>query len=449
MPTTAIRRRGPHAGQRRSAALVTVLATTALVLCLDAGPAVAAAPRCMAEPVTPITAVPWPQQRYDLATLDELADGAGVTVAIVDSGVDAGHSQLVGTVAPGADMLTPGGDGREDCVGHGTAVASIVAARPMAGVAFRGVAPAARILPVRVSERVETDGSVSGDGDVADLAAGIRAAVASRPKPAVINLSISTISDNPDLRGAVSAALEADIVVVAAVGNHHDRGDPTPYPASYDGVVGVGAIGQSGDRLPASQVGSYVDIVAPGDQVIAAVPGNGHLAFQGTSFAVPYVAATAALIRARYPALGQADVVRRLLATADPAPGPRPSAEYGYGVLNPLRALTEVITAPGTAAAPTAPKVMDGAEGEARAAPAVSVSLAAAAVLVIATMAVSAAAAAVPLGRRRRWRPGRLEEMPSLFRTTSVSEKARTPRARTASDRRDYARQPDRGLVNR
>jgi subtilisin family serine protease len=306
-----------------------------------------------------------------------------------------------------------GGDGREDCVGHGTAVASVIAGRPVAGTAFQGVAPGVSILPVRVSERTEFDGTPTGAGGIGDLAAGIRAAVASDPRPDVINLSISTTADSPAMRAAVAEALAADIVVVAAVGNHHDQGDPTPYPAAYDGVIGVGAIAADGRRLAESQVGSYVDIVAPGDRIIAAVPGHGHQAFHGTSLAVPFVAATAALIRARYPGLGQADVARRLLATADPAPGSRPSPEYGYGVLNPVRALTEVLVPGGPGAASQRPLPAIG--GNVSPTPATPTALIAAALLVIAAMVIATAAAAIPLGRRRRWRPGVAEQVPTLL----------------------------------
>ena len=244
----------------------------------------------------------------------------------------------------------------------------------------------------------------------------------------MINLSISTTADDPAVRTAVREALAADIVVVAAVGNHHDRGDPTPYPASYDGVVGVGAITPDGRRLPSSQVGSYVDIVAPGDLVVAAVPGAGHQTFQGTSLAVPFVAATAALVRARYPSLSQADVVRRLLATTDPAPGSRPSPEYGYGVLNPVRALTEVLNPAGPGPAPHPPLPAD-VDPAGHVLPAASTTLIAAAGLVIAAMVIATVAAAIPLGRRRRWRPGVVEEMPTLLTRATPPPPQRTAAA--------------------
>ena len=89
--------------------------------------------------------------------------------------------------------------------------------------------------------------------------------------------------DDSGLRSAVRAALDADIVVVAAVGNGRTAGDPVSYPAAYDGVVGVGAVGADGLRRPESRIGSYVDITAPGDGVAAATPGGGHAVFQGTS----------------------------------------------------------------------------------------------------------------------------------------------------------------------
>jgi membrane-anchored mycosin MYCP len=131
------------------AALVSLLA-----LALPAAPAAARAPSGCAsppEPARPVAATPWPQQRYAPERLTPLADGAGVVVAVIDSGVDRGHPQLAGRVLDGADFLEPGGDGTRDCAGHGTGVASLIAATARPGVGFRGLAPAARILPVRVS----------------------------------------------------------------------------------------------------------------------------------------------------------------------------------------------------------------------------------------------------------------------------------------------------------
>ena len=90
-----------------------------------------------------------------------------------------------------------------------------------------------------------------------------------------------------------------------------------------------------------SQVGAYVSVVAPGSGVVAAAPGHGLGRYDGTSFAAPFVAATAALIRQYHPGIRAPEVIARILATTDPAPGNRPSPAYGYGILNPYRAVTE------------------------------------------------------------------------------------------------------------
>jgi subtilisin family serine protease len=147
-----------------------------------------------------------------------------------------------------------------------------------------------------------------------------------------------------------------------------------------------------------------VDIVAPGTDVVGALPTGGQARYEGTSFATPFVSATAALIRARWPQLHQADVVRRLLATADPAPGGHPSPDYGYGVLDPVRALSDVLVAAAPAPAPV--PVPAAVPAPARPAEPVSAALVATGVLLAAAAAIAAVAVAVPAGRRRRWRPG-------------------------------------------
>lgn len=298
-----------------------------------------ATPRC-ASPPPPGHDAPqpsWAQLRDDRDTLASLADGHGVTVAVVDSGVDASHPQLRGRVVSGIDALD-GGDGRVDCVGHGTAVASLIAGRGEAHAGLRGLAPGATILPVRVSERPLGD-AVEGSRTVSPdrLAAAIRGAVDAGAR--VLNLSLVLYRDDARVRHAIGYAVAHDVVVVAAAGNLHEQGDPTPYPAAYDGVLGVGALGPDGLRWPASQVGPYVDLLAPGAEVTAAAAGRGYDTYSGTSFAVPYVAATAALVRQYRPGLSAAQVVARLLATADAGPGA--SGGYGQSVLNPYRAVTE------------------------------------------------------------------------------------------------------------
>lgn len=366
-----------------------------------------AAPACATdEPPQPPATVSWARQRLRPERVAALADGRGVTVAVIDSGVDATHRQLAGRVLRGANFLDGGADGRRDCVGHGTAVASLIAAAPAEGVAVRGLAPAVKILPVRVSEQLLIDGKLQGENvGPGEFGAAIRWAVDHGAK--VINLSVVLIRDEPAVRSAIEYARAADVVVVAAAGNAHAENNPDPYPASYDGVLGVGAIGADGVRQEYSQVGDYVDVVAPGGDVPVAWPGGYHVR-SGTSYAAPIVAATAALIRQYQPELSADDVVRRIIATADPAPGGAHSPAYGSGVVNPHRALTEAVAV----AAPVRARPLAAVEPDPAAAAAqerrqssrqramlLAASGAGVAVLVLLLALV------LPRGMRRRWRP--------------------------------------------
>ncbi|SCL37633.1 type VII secretion-associated serine protease mycosin [Micromonospora pallida] len=380
-----------------------------LMAALPAVPA-SAAPGCTTPlaPTRPVAEAPWPQLRYAPDRLAPLATGAGTVVAVIDSGVDRRHPQLAGRVLDGTDYLDPGDDGSRDCAGHGTGVASVIAATPRAGVAFRGLAPEARILPVRVSEQQVVDGRESGRTvSAAVLARAIRWAVDRGAD--VLNLSVVLYADEPAVRAAVGYALERDVVVVAAVGNLHAEGDPRPYPAAYDGVVGVGAIAENGVRADFSQVGGYVDVVAPGSGVLMAAPGRGHRRAEGTSYATPFVAATAALLREYRPELTAAQVAQRIVATADPAPGR--AAGYGAGVLNPYRAVTE--TGAGTTGGPRRAGALPAERvdpvrvaQDARRADARRRALLVAAGTVALAITALLLAVVVPRGFRRRWRPG-------------------------------------------
>ncbi|MEV6705544.1 type VII secretion-associated serine protease mycosin [Micromonospora wenchangensis] len=401
----------PRSGSRRTfvtlAAALLAVPPTAVVASVTPARAV---PACATPPAParPVAAAPWPQRRYAPQRLTPLATGAGVTVAVVDSGVDRRHPQLRGRVLDGADFLDPGGDGTRDCAGHGTGVASIIAAGEGSGVAFRGLAPGARILPVRVSEQQVVEGREAGRTvSAAGFAQAVRWAVDHDAD--VLNLSVVLYADNPAVREAIDYALRRDVVVVAAAGNLHDGGDPLPYPAAYDGVLGVGAVTPTGVRAPFSQVGPYVDLVAPGGDVLMAAPGQGHRRAEGTSYAAPFVAGTAALLRQYRPELDAAEVARRIVGTTDPAPGGREGG-YGAGVLNPYRAVVETGGAPQPATRPTTalpvpqadPAVL--AQGHRRAAARQRALLVATAVGGTVVVAVLLAVV-LPRGVRRRWHP--------------------------------------------
>jgi type VII secretion-associated serine protease mycosin len=353
-----------------------------------------------------------PQRAWPYST------GAGVTVAVVDSGVDADHPQLrrPGKVLPGRDFFLVGKlPGNYDCISHGTGVASIIAADAAPGIGFRGVAPGARILPVRVTDRETDDSGATQDIDQNVLAKGIVYAVDQGAK--VINLSLAGQRDEAPVRKAVAYAVRKDVVVVAAVGNDQqaNSGVEPSYPAAYAGVLGVGAIDMSGARTSGSQIGPYVDLVAPGDGVLAATRRTGHAYVSGTSFATPFVAATAALVRSAWPKLTAGQVIQRLQATATPARGGRNSQEYGAGMVDPYRAVTEGMIATPAEAIPGMKKpppdqrqlaVLAWWRSAGVQARRLTVLAAGAAVLVALTSSILLA------GRRRRWAAARTRIAP-------------------------------------
>ncbi|AGZ42614.1 type VII secretion-associated serine protease mycosin [Actinoplanes friuliensis] len=397
--------------QVRKVAVAVAVAGTVL---FPAVPAQARANICQTQPgVAQVSKTqPYEDQMFAPERLAPFATGAGVRVAVIDSGVDAGHPQLRGRVAAGRDFLHGDATGRQDCIGHGTAVASIIAARPAKGAGMRGLAPAATIVPIRVSEQIDTeDAAGSSDRPVSPVkfAQAIDWAV-DEGNADVINMSLVMTADDPSVRAAVARAVARGVVVVAAAGNDGKPDDANlrPYPASYPDVIGVGAIGPDGVAGDFSQHGDWVDLTAPGVDVTFAARRSGHTSGRGTSYASPFVAATAALVKQRFPSLTPAQVARRILATADPAPGGRRSDKYGVGVVNPYRALTETL-GPDTPPAP-APVVMHTEDPAtvalaARRAHAQDMSLLVAAIGAGVVLLVVVVAAAMRRGRRRGWRP--------------------------------------------
>jgi membrane-anchored mycosin MYCP len=337
-----------------------ILTLAAVFVVAPGAPAPAAPPAgaCPSpEPARPvITERPWAQTMLDPAAAWPFSTGAGVTVAVVDSGVDTDHPQLnrPGAVLRGEDFYFTGDlPGTFDCDSHGTAVAGIIAGARVDGVGFAGVAPGATVLPLRVIDRDVVDSGQTAAVDPVVLARAIW--YAADHGAGVINLSLAGDQDSPYVRDAVAHARSKDVLVVAAAGNAQRGTAPhLSYPAAYDGVLGVGAVDQRGLRLTASQIGSHVDLVAPGDRVLAPARAGGHTYWTGTSFAAAYVSGTAALVRSAWPHLTADQVAARLMATATPEPGRRDA--YGAGLVNPYRAVTEALVPDRPAAVPGLPR---------------------------------------------------------------------------------------------
>ncbi|GIH09716.1 hypothetical protein Rhe02_77830 [Rhizocola hellebori] len=354
----------------------------------------------------PLAEAPWPLTRLRPDLAWPLSTGAGVRVAVIDSGVSAAHPALDGKVLPGNDLVTSG-PGTCDENGHGTLIAGIIAGRPTVsnGYAFHGVAPGAQVVPVRVLR----DQTRSFNEDLpARIAQAIRWATDVADAD-VMNLSLTT-THSPELEAAIRYAIGRGVVLVAAAGNEGGGAQPgaPSYPASYEGVIAVASTDRQDKHVGSSTAGSYVDIAAPGVQIAGPSPAGGGYLFSepgGTSFAAAYVSGVAALVRAYNPALSPQQVADRLMQTAD-HPADIWNPVVGYGVVNPQRAVGALSAQRESASAsmtqvqppqlPTDPlrqvRVVAGwsAVGSA----------------IVAGLALLLAAA-VRRGRRRRWRPTR------------------------------------------
>lgn len=282
---------------------------------------------------------PWSLQRVALDELWRDTKGAGVRVAVIDTGVDDRNPQLRDAVdaGRGLDLLGKGKhkDPTHDEVGHGTKAAGIIAARPREGTGFVGLAPEATIIPIRQNDE-------NGKGTTRTMARAIRHAMAQ--KADVINISQDTVKPlpaNSELALAVREAREHDIVVVASAGNDGlDGSRKNTYPAAYEGVLAVAASDRNDERAPFSQSGDFIGVAAPGVDMVSTVPGYGHCADNGTSFSAPYVAGVAALLRAKYPDWTEHQIVTQIEQTADRVVDGR-DPYVGWGVVNPVRALRE------------------------------------------------------------------------------------------------------------
>jgi serine protease len=326
-------------GRRLAGALL------ATAVALGVPPAPAGATTSFAEPATPLLGDSVREDETFLRTLDvsgawTYANGAGVTVAVIDSGVDFSHPDLQGQVLPGLDLVDPQGNGDSDQVGHGTTVSAIIAGRNDDNNGVVGIAPKAKILPVRVLD------AQNRYDDAIIVAKGVRWAVDHGAR--VINLSLGGNGSSAALAAALDYAFAKDVVVVACTGNQTASTNDTGvwYPAREPGVIAVAGMERDGDKLwDGSITGRETVVTAPATQLVGARPGGSYWKVQGTSFAAPMVSATAALIRSRWPTMPAGEVINRIIKTAKDRGAAGRDPVYGYGLVNPTGALTATVPA--------------------------------------------------------------------------------------------------------
>ncbi len=307
----------------------------------------------------------------DLPRVWQLARGAGQRVAVIDTGVSP-HRQLR-DVVPGGDYVSRG-DGTQDCDGHGTVVAGIVAAMPDSDHdGFSGVAPEATVISIRQSSTKfgpSTDPAATGFGDVDTMAKAVR--TAADLGASVINISSvacvppGTALNDRALGAALAYAVDVkNVVVVAAAGNtgspgacprqsaqsDWDTATVTVSPAWYDDyVLTVGSVNSEGEASAFTLPSPWVDVAAPGELVTSlSLVGEGlvnslgepndPVRLAGTSYAAPVVSGLAALIRSRFPALTARQVMQRIESTAHHPPGGW-DPTVGNGLVDALAAVS-------------------------------------------------------------------------------------------------------------
>lgn len=274
--------------------------------------------------------------------------GKGITVAVLDTGVEDDHPDLAGNVLEGKDMVGFGAQrGDRAWARHGTAMAGIIAGHGHGagnGDGVMGIAPEAKILPVRV---------ILEDGDPARakarssrgnaLAEGIRWAADHGAD--VINLSLGDDSKSAHPEAgedeAVQYALKKGSVVVASAGNGGEKGDHISYPAAYPGVIAATAVDKFGTRASFSTRRWYATVSAPGVNVVIADPDHKYYEGWGTSAAAAFVSGAVALVKSAHPGLTPAEIKKLLEDTARNAPADGRDDSRGYGFIDPAAAIKE------------------------------------------------------------------------------------------------------------
>ncbi|MFJ2027811.1 S8 family serine peptidase [Streptomyces sp. NPDC087897] len=367
---------------------------------------------CTARSAKKSARVPWAQSFLGIGRAWELSRGAGVKVAVVSTGADTRRvPALDGRVTGGRDVVA-GGTVGDDCVGYGTFLAGLVAGKRQEGLAAAGVAPEARVIAVRATDK----GGLTTPEALAD---GIRAATATGAR--IIHVALAVPSAPRKLEAAVAAARKAGALVVAPASAREWEGGPGAaraesgpvYPAALPGVLAVSSVGPGGepDRR-GTEPGRRTQprLSAPGVSVTGPGPGGGgQFTGGGDAVAGAFVAGTAALVLAYHPELSGEQVAHRLEATAYGAAGDAPDPEAGFGVVDPVRALSAVLPeehaspppSSGTRNASAAHAVPPLDPPTARDHALAVVGGAAAVTLLVAFLAV-----VLPRGRRRGWRAG-------------------------------------------
>ncbi len=273
---------------------------------------------------------------WDLTT-----GSSSVTIAVIDSGADLQHPDLLPNLVPGYNVLNPGQPPQDDN-GHGTHASGIAAAAGDNGQGVTGACPRCKLMPIKVLDQ-------TGGGDGFHVAEGLVWAVDNGAH--VVNMSLGTESKEAaiPLTQAIKYALARNVVVVVAAGNN--ASDTPMYPAATPGVISVGSVDMQRNLSSFSNFGSWVSLVAPGSGILSTMPVTSSYMTQnegfkseydlmdGTSMASPMVAGVVGLIKSRHPNLTPAQIKQRLDGTAIDLGEPGFDLKFGNGMVDAFRAV--------------------------------------------------------------------------------------------------------------
>ncbi|MGW6912840.1 S8 family serine peptidase [Kitasatospora sp. NPDC054939] len=320
------------------------MVTALLAAGVIAGPAVAPAAA-----VDSIRDQQWYLDAMKAPDMWKTTKGRGVTVAVIDAGFKTDHPDLVGQLLPVKDFSGLPSDAGSTTTNHGTKMAAVIAGsgKGMGGKGAYGLAPEAKILPVKIKNNGNSGTTVPTSEFLGQISQAI--VYASDQGAKVISISqgepvaSASAADETTLKNAVAHANAKGALVVASVGNSADKGNLAEYPGALGPVLGVGAVDRDANVASFSQVGPQVDLVAPGADIYGACASeSGYCKGNGTSDSTALVSASAALVWSVHPDWTANQVARVLINTAGkPADGSTRNELIGFGAVRPRIALTE------------------------------------------------------------------------------------------------------------
>ncbi|HEY7445406.1 MAG TPA: S8 family serine peptidase [Vicinamibacterales bacterium] len=265
--------------------------------------------------------------------VQRVSRGDGIRVGVIDAGIDTGHAGLAKKVAEYADVTGTGWT--PDA--HGTLVAGVIASESTAGAGYSGVAPGVQIVAVKSCVALSARHAAARCWS-STLARGIELAIQKNVR--VMNLSVGGPEDRL-LARMIEAASKKGVAVVSAVGNDGPTGKPS-YPAAFESVIAVTAVDAASRLYSQATRGAFVDVAAPGVDIMSTAPGNRTQIFSGTSAATAFASGAVALLLRQRPTLTQTDLTALLRQTARDLGTTGPDAEFGYGLLDVCRALARL-----------------------------------------------------------------------------------------------------------